>query len=122
MAPFGPVPAMVGNETSLSAPLSRRNVSSASTASISVSAPMRGRGARDLGCILDGLEQAHRIAAAHRLAACGNDQAAQGICGGGAVERDGGAGVCQLAQPWRQRVWLGDIGGLLEMVAGAVGQ
>ena len=39
MAPFGPVPAMVGNETSFSAPVSRRKVSSASTASISVSAP-----------------------------------------------------------------------------------
>ena len=40
MAPFGPVPAMVGNETSFSAPVSRRNVSSASTVSISVSAPV----------------------------------------------------------------------------------
>src|SRR6478752_7521850 len=39
MAPFGPAPAMVGNETSFNAPVSRRNVSSASTASISVSAP-----------------------------------------------------------------------------------
>src|ERR1700674_4700510 len=39
MAPFGPVPAMVGKETSFNAPVSRRNVSSASTVSISVSAP-----------------------------------------------------------------------------------
>ena len=39
MAPFGPVPAMVGNETSFSAQVCRRKVSSASTVSISVSAP-----------------------------------------------------------------------------------
>jgi hypothetical protein len=34
MAPFGPVPAMVGNETSFSAQVWRRKVSSASTVSI----------------------------------------------------------------------------------------
>ena len=39
MAPFGPAPAMVGNETSLSRPVSRRKLSSASTASISVRLP-----------------------------------------------------------------------------------
>src|SRR5262249_18806334 len=39
MAPFGPAPAMVGNEISWSAPVSRRKLSSAATASISVSLP-----------------------------------------------------------------------------------
>ena len=39
MAPFGPVPDMVGNETSFNAPVSRRKLSSASTVSISVSPP-----------------------------------------------------------------------------------
>jgi hypothetical protein len=39
MAPFGPEPEMVGNETSLSRPVSRRKLSSASTAPISVSVP-----------------------------------------------------------------------------------
>ena len=40
MAPFGPVPEIVGKDTSFNAPVSRRNVSNASTASISVSAPL----------------------------------------------------------------------------------
>ena len=39
IAPFGPVPAIVGKDTSFSAPVSRRKVSSASTVSISVSTP-----------------------------------------------------------------------------------
>src|SRR5580700_3260540 len=39
MAPSGPAPAMVGKEMSLSDPVSRRKLSSASTASISVSSP-----------------------------------------------------------------------------------
>src|SRR5580692_8572125 len=39
MAAFGPDPEMVGNDTSLRRPVSRRKVSSASTASISVSRP-----------------------------------------------------------------------------------
>ena len=40
MAPFGPAPEMVGNDTSFSAPVSRRKLSSAATASISVSLPV----------------------------------------------------------------------------------
>src|SRR5215470_16212793 len=107
MAPFGPVPAIVGNETSFSAPVSRRKVSSASTVSISVSAPFgasrsiqaRKRAnatasrrcaarARDLGFVLHGFQQRDGIAAAQRLAAGCRDQAAQRVGGGGAVERD----------------------------------
>ena len=39
MAPSGPAPEMLGNDTSLSRPVSRRKLSSASTAPISVSWP-----------------------------------------------------------------------------------
>src|SRR5262249_33028030 len=39
IAPSGPAPAMVGKEMSLSSPVSRRKLSSAATASISVSLP-----------------------------------------------------------------------------------
>ena len=39
MAPFGPAPEMVGNDTSFKRPVSRRKLSSAATASISVSVP-----------------------------------------------------------------------------------
>src|SRR6476646_4664801 len=42
MAPFGPAPAIVGKEMSLSAPVSRRKLSSAATTSISVSLPPGG--------------------------------------------------------------------------------
>ena len=85
-------------------------------------APMRGPGALDLGGVLDRLEQADGIAAAHRLAAGGDDQPAQGVGGGGAVERDRCAALRQLGELWRQRVRLLDIGRLFEMVAGAVGE
>ena len=142
MAPFGPVPAMVGNDTSLSAPVSRRKVSSASTASISVSAPVgasRSIQARnapapprraDARCgvpsisvgFLQALSSAHRIAAAHHLAAGAIDQPAQRVGGGGAVERDRGAALRQRGELRRQRIGLGDIGGLFEMVARAVGE
>ena len=39
MAPSGPAPEIDGNDTSLSRPVSRRKLSSASTAAISVSSP-----------------------------------------------------------------------------------
>src|SRR5215212_9494600 len=83
---------------------------------------MRGPGAFDLGDVLDGLEQADRIAAAHWLAAGRRYQPAQGVGGGGAVEYDGGAAFAELGEFWRQRAWLADIGRSLQMVAGAVGQ
>ena len=76
-------------------------------------APVRGASAFDLGGVLDGLEQADGIVAAHRLAAGGADQAAQRVGGGGAVQRDRGAALGQLGQPRRQRVRFRDFGGLL---------
>ena len=79
-------------------------------------APMRLLCAFDLGRVLDCLEQRDRVAAAHRLAAGGTDQAAQGVGGGGAVERDRCALLRQFGERRRQRVGLPDIGGLLEMV------
>ena len=80
---------MVGNETSLSRPVSRRKLSNASTASISLKlavrrfaiepgeearhrdavAQLRRAGAGDLGGVLDRLHRRDRIAAAHDLAA-----------------------------------------------------
>src|SRR3954462_7509843 len=83
---------------------------------------MRGPGAFDLGDVLDGLEQAAGTAAATRLPPGRRYQPAQGVGGGGAVERDGGAAFTQLGEFWRQRAWLADIGRPFEMVAGAVGQ
>ena len=87
MAPFGPAPEMVGNEMSFSRPVSRRKVSSAATASISVSlpsgasrssqarkrataAPSRRCAARApaiSACVLDRLHQRDRIGAARGL-------------------------------------------------------
>src|SRR6266576_2862218 len=110
MAPFGPVPAIVGKETSFSAPVSRRNVSSASTVSISVSAPMGA--SRSI--------QARNRASA--TAARRTDQAVQRVSGGRIVQCDRGAGLRQRRQARRQRVRLPDIGGLFEMVARAVGE
>ena len=143
MAPFGPVPAMVGNETSFSAQVWRRKVSSASTVSISVSAPgrrlavdpgqkphqrhrvalMRGAGAFDLGDVLHRLEQADGIVAAHRLAAGGRDQAAQGIGRGGAVERDRMRRACASSvSAGVSASGSSHVGGLLEMVARQIGE
>ena len=72
--------------------------------------------------ILDGLEQADRIVAAHRLAACARYQPAQRVGGARAVERDRCAALRQLGEFRRQRVRLLDIGRSFEMVAGAVGE
>src|SRR5882724_3378965 len=101
MAPWGPVPEMVGNETSFIA-------------------PVRSLRALDLGHILDRLEQADRVVAAHRLAAGDRYQPAQGVGGGRVVKRDRRAASCQFDQLRCQRARLGDVGGLFEMVADAV--
>ncbi len=85
-------------------------------------AAMRPARAFDLGRVLDGLEQADRIVAAHRLAAGRNNQAAQCVGGGYAVERDRCAALRQRGEFRRQRVGLLDIGGRFEMVADAVRQ
>ncbi len=85
-------------------------------------APMRPARAFDLGRVLDGLEQTDGIVAAHRLAAGGDDLAAERVGGGGAVERDRCAALRQPGEFRRQRVRLLDIGGLFEMVADAVRQ
>src|ERR1700736_5038852 len=143
MAPLGPVPEMVGNETSFSAPVSRRNVSSASTASISVSAPLgasrsiqarkraSATASRRCAVFVPWISVAF-LTALSRLsgslprtgfspaAAITRHQAA----GGGAVvvERDRGAVLRQFEEFWCQRARLGDVGGLFEMVADAVRQ
>ena len=90
---------MVGNDTSLSAPVSRRKLSSALTASISVSLPdrrfvlepgeearqrraialMGGARACDLGMILHRLHQRDRVGPARRLAAVLAQQAGEGV-------------------------------------------
>ena len=85
-------------------------------------AAVRVAGALDLDRVLAGLEQRHGIAAAHHLAAGAFDQAAQRVGGSGAVERDRRAALRQRGKFARQRVRFGDVGGLLEMIARAVGE
>jgi hypothetical protein len=85
-------------------------------------APVRVASAFDFGGVLAGLEQRYRIVATHRLAACIADQPAQRIRGRGAVERNRCAVLRQRRELGRQRVWFGDIGGLLQMIACAVGE
>ena len=81
---------------------------------------VRRSGALDLGDVLHRLEQAHRVVAAHRLAAGGGDQAAQRVRRGRAVEGDRSAAAREFRQRRRQRVGLPDIGRPFEMVAGQV--
>src|SRR5216684_3413832 len=79
MAPFGPNPEMVGNETSLRTPVSRRKFSSASTASISVSLPAAAVRSN----------QARKRGAAPDLAAARADQASDRVCRARRVEAHG---------------------------------
>ena len=94
MAPFGPAPAMVGNETSLSRPVSRRKLSIAcdrvdfgqgAARRFAVEpgeearhrhavALVRGARAGDLDGVLHRLHRRQRIRAAHHLAAVLDDQ------------------------------------------------
>src|SRR6476646_8282706 len=103
MAPSGPAPEMLGNDTSLSRPVSRRKLSSASTAPISVSprfgasrsnqarkrvtaAPVRLARAGDLDRILDRLHHRDRVEAARHLAAGVADDARQRVRAGRLIE------------------------------------
>src|SRR5215510_6553743 len=88
MAPSGPAPEMVGNETSLSTPVSRRKLSSAATASISVSF---SRGASRSS------HARKRVSAApsRACAARAGDQARQRVGGGRLVEAHALAGLAE---------------------------
>ena len=81
-----------------------------------------GPGAFDLGGVLDGLEQADRIVAPDGLATRGRYQAAQRVSRGGAIERDRSAALRKPGEFRRQRIGLGDIGRVFEMIARAVRQ
>ena len=85
-------------------------------------AAMRGLRALDLDRVLDGLEQRHRIIAAHRPAAARGDLPAQRVRRGGIVERDRCAGRCEFRQGGGKRVGLPHLGAGFEMRAGAVGE
>ena len=117
MAPSGPAPAMVGNETSFSRPLSRRKLSSASTASISVrprgasrsnqaknfvtAAPSRSCAARAPAISVGVLHRLHRrdrIAAAHDLAAVLDDEARDRFGAGRGIEPHGAMRLAELGE------------------------
>src|SRR6185437_12423695 len=93
MAPFGPEPAMVGNEMSFNRPVSRRKLSSASTAPISVSLPFGAspssqarKRAGDFGTVLHRFHWRDRVGATQRLAAAVRHQTRERVGGAGAVE------------------------------------
>ena len=83
---------------------------------------MRPARAFDLGGVLGGLEQTDGIVAAHHFAARARYQPVQRVGGGGAVERDGGAVLRKFGELRRQRIRVLNVGILLQMVAGAVGE
>ena len=140
MAPFGPVPAMVGNETSFSAPVSRRKVSSASTASISVSAPVgasRSIQARKRASATASRRCAVRVPSISvgfftALSSATGSLPRTGLPPAAVIRRLSASAAVALSsaiaaprcgefgERWRQRVRLRDVGGLLEMVAASL--
>ena len=142
MAPFGPVPAMVGNETSFSAPVSRRKVSSASTVSISVSPPLgASRSIQARNCVsatasrrcavrvpsisVEFLTALSRLTGS--LPRTGLPPAAmiRRLSASAAVAPSSAIDAPALRQRVelrRQRLRLLDVGGLFEMIARAVGK
>ena len=83
---------------------------------------MRGAGALDLGGVLDGFQQRHRIVAAHHLAAApviSRLSASAAVALSSAIDAPL---LRELGESRRQRVRLRDVGILLQMVARAVGE
>src|SRR6516164_9052263 len=136
MAPLGPAPAIVGKETSLSLPVSRRKLSRASTASISVScplaaapsnqarkrttaAPSRRCAARalDLDRVLHRLHQHDRVATARELAAVAGDEARERIRSGRLIDAHGLFGLAERREVAGQARRLAQVGERLQLVA-----
>src|SRR6516164_3174827 len=79
---------MVGKEMSLSSPVSRRKLSSAATASISLSLP-RGARAGNLDLVLHGLHQRDGAGRARDLAAVAGDETRERVRRGRLIEPHG---------------------------------
>ena len=117
MAPSGPAPAMVGNETSFRSPLSRRKAlqrldrvdlgQAARRLAVEPGQKLRHRGAvaqlrragaGDFGCVLHRLHRRDRIAAAHDLAAVLDDEARDRLGAGRGIEPHGAMRLAELGE------------------------
>ena len=142
MAPSGPAPAMVGNEMSLSRPVSRRkrfqrldgvDLGEPAARRFALEpgeeahdrgavADMGGARAGDLDGVLHRLHQRDRIGAARHLAAAAGHQPRDRVGGGRLVEPHGPLGRAERRQRGREIGRLAHLGELLEAMAHVVGE